>query len=136
MIITRQSLTQFDFEGLEIRDFTNGRDSSSSLAEVTVPAGARHRCAWSKRSDKYYFGLQGTLSFTVDEAVVELGVGDLCIIHRGERFSYENRSNEVSKVLLVHTPSFDPSQEVFDDAHHYGTEVTSPPAAPGHRRKE
>ena len=55
----------FDFEGLEIRDYTADRDCSSSVAEICVPGGARHGRAWSKRSDKYYFGLQGKLSFTL-----------------------------------------------------------------------
>jgi mannose-6-phosphate isomerase-like protein (cupin superfamily) len=115
MIIRRQSAKPFDFEGLEIRDYTNDLRLSSSVAEITVPAGARHRRAWSMRSEKYYVGLQGKLSFTVDDRPLELEVGDLCIIRKGDRFSYENRSDEVARVLLVHTPSFDLSQEVFEE---------------------
>jgi mannose-6-phosphate isomerase-like protein (cupin superfamily) len=115
MKIENESVMPFNFEGLEIRDYTADRHSSSSFAEITVPAGVRHRRAWSKRSDKYYFGLQGKLRFMVDDRVVELAPGDLCIIRQGDRFSYENRTEEVAKVLLVHTPSFDLSQEVFDE---------------------
>ena len=115
MMIRRDSVTPVDFEGLEIRDYTAKLDGSSSIAEITVPAGLGHRRAWSKRSDKYYFGLQGRLSFTIGDRIVELAAGDLCIIHRGDRFSYENTTDEVAKVLLVHTPSFDLSQEVFED---------------------
>ena len=54
MKIERESLKAIEFDGLEIRDYTAGRDVSSSMAEITVPAGARHKRAWSKRSDKYY----------------------------------------------------------------------------------
>jgi mannose-6-phosphate isomerase-like protein (cupin superfamily) len=67
------------------------------------------------RSDKYYFGLQGKLTFTIGDQAVELAAGDLLIIRQGDRFSYENRTEEVAKVLLVHTPSFDLSQEVFEE---------------------
>jgi len=122
VIIKRESVTPTDFEGLEIRDYTDDRTSSSSVAEITVPARARHRRAWSKRSDKYYFGLQGKLSFTIDDRVVEVAAGDLCIIRRGDRFSYENCSDEVATVLLVHTPSFELSQEILDDPFDGGSE--------------
>ena len=115
MKIEHESVTPFDFDGLEIRDYTADRHSSSSFAEITVPAGVRHRLAWSRKSDKYYFGLQGTLHFTVDDRAVALAAGDLCIIRQGDRFSYENRTEEVAKVLLVHTPSFDLSQEEFEE---------------------
>jgi mannose-6-phosphate isomerase-like protein (cupin superfamily) len=115
MKIEHKSVKPFNFGGLEIRDFTVESSSSSSFAEITVPIGVRHRRAWSRRSDKYYFGLQGTLQFMVDDRAVELAAGDLLVIRQGDRFSYENRSEEVAKVLLVHTPSFDLSQEVFED---------------------
>ena len=58
MMIKREAVTPFDFEGLEIRDYTNDRDGGSSVAEITVPGGARHRRAWSKRSDKYFLHFQ------------------------------------------------------------------------------
>lgn len=119
--ITRESISSFDFEGLEIRDYTADHECSSSVAEISVPARARHRRAWSKRSDKYYFGMQGKLSFTIDKRRIELAAGDLCIIHKGERFDYENTTDEVARVLLVHTPSFDLSQEVFEDPLEVGT---------------
>jgi len=128
MMIPRKSVAPFDFEGLEIRDFTHGRDVNSSLAEITVPVGARHRTSWSERSDKYYFGLAGKLEFEIEDRRFQLAAGDLCIIHKGCRFSYENGSTAVARVLLVHTPSFDISSEVFENAHIRGTEAKRPRA--------
>ena len=115
MKIERDSLRPFDFEGLEIRDYTAGADVSSSVAEITVPAGARHRLSWSKRSDKYYYLLEGRLSFTLGAETLDLAVGDCCIVWKGERFSYRNPTGERARVLLVHTPSFDLAEEVFED---------------------
>jgi mannose-6-phosphate isomerase-like protein (cupin superfamily) len=121
MMIKRLSVMPFDFEGLEIRDYTDDRECSSSVAEITVPAGVRHRRAWSKRSDKYYYGLQGKLSFTIGDSLVELACGDVCIIPKGSRFSYENSTDEVARILLFHTPGFNLSQEVFEEPRDVGT---------------
>ncbi|HQN96363.1 MAG TPA: cupin domain-containing protein [Thermoanaerobaculales bacterium] len=115
MKIERDALRPFDFEGLEIRDYTAGMGVSSSIAEITVPAGASHRRAWSKRSDKYYFMLEGSLSFTLGAETLDLTAGDCCIVRKGERFSYRNPTGERARVLLVHTPSFDLAAEAFED---------------------
>ena len=114
MKIERESLNPIEFDGLEIRDYTVEVDESSSIAEITVPAGARHKQAWSKRSDKYYYVIDGTISFIVNDQVVELSTGDVCIIRRGERFSYENTTGVIAKLLLVHTPNFNLNEEEFD----------------------
>ena len=115
MKIERGSLEAIEFDGLEIRDYTAEQDCSSSVAEITVPVGARHKRAWSKRSDKYYYVIGGRLSFIVDNQVVDLSTGDACIIRQGARFSYENKTGAVAKLLLVHTPSFDLAEEVFEE---------------------
>jgi mannose-6-phosphate isomerase-like protein (cupin superfamily) len=115
MIIKKPDLEAFDFEGLAIRDYTAELAVSSSVAEITVPPGIRHRRAWSRRSDKYYVVLEGNLSFTLEDRVVELSAGDLCIVPRGTRFSYENKTALAARTLLMHTPSFDLTQEEFEE---------------------
>ena len=115
MKIELESLDAFEFYGLEIRDYTAGREGSSSIAEITVPAGTRHKRAWSKRSDKYYYVIEGRLSFIVDNQVLNISSGDVCIIHQGTRFSYENQTGETAKLLVVHTPSFELAEEIFEE---------------------
>ena len=115
MKIERESLKSFEFFGLEIRDYTAGLEGSSSMAEIKVPAGARHERAWSKRSDKYYYVIEGSLSFIVDNQVLDLSTGDVCIIHQGTRFSYENQTGETTKLLVVHSPSFELAEEIFEE---------------------
>lgn len=114
MKIERESLNAVEFDGLVIRDYTAGRGGSSSMAEILVPAGAQHKRAWSKRSNKYYYVVDGRLSFIVENQFFDLSTGDVCIILQGERFSYENKSGEIAKLLLVHTPSFELAEEVFE----------------------
>ena len=115
MKIERETLKSFEFFGLEIRDYTAGLEGSSSMAEIKVPAGAQHERAWSKRSDKYYYVVEGRLSFIVDNQVLDLSTGDVCIIHQGTRFSYENQTEETAKLLIVHTPSFELAEDVFEE---------------------
>jgi len=115
MKIERESLKVIEFDGLEIRDYTSNVDSSSSMAEIIVTSGVRHKLAWSKRSDKYYYVVDGQLSFIIDGQSLDLSAGDTCIVCQGKRFSYENKTGSVAKLLCVHTPSFDLAEEVFEE---------------------
>jgi len=113
--VSRHHLDTIDFEELEIRDYTADLDLSSSVAEVIVPPGAVHRRAYSRRSDKYYIVIRGALDFILDGEPIELGVGDLCVVPQGTRFSYRNSTDEPAVTALIHTPSFDLNQEVFEE---------------------
>ena len=115
MRIKRSAVVPIAFEGLEILDFTAGTGCSSSIAEVLVPPGATHRTAWSRRSDKYYYVIGGSLSFTLGDEVLDLEAGDVCVVPKGERFSYRNATSQPVRLLLLHSPSFDLSREVFED---------------------
>jgi mannose-6-phosphate isomerase-like protein (cupin superfamily) len=108
----------FDFEGLEIRDYTAGRDVRTSLARIDVPAGARHPEGWSRRSDKLYYVLEGFVRFRIDGRTYELTTGDLCVIPQGSRFAYENPLTEAAALLLAHTPPFRADDEVLVDPFH------------------
>jgi mannose-6-phosphate isomerase-like protein (cupin superfamily) len=115
MKIPKGSLGQIDFEGLAIADYTAGKELSSSIAEIAVPPGARHPRAYSKKSDKYYYVVSGHLEFDVDGRSFGLAPGDVCIILKGQRFSYRNTSEQPAKLVLVHTPAFDLESEAFEE---------------------
>ena len=115
MKISHRSVEPIDFDGLKILDYTSEIDLSSSIAEITVPPGVKHKTAWSKRSDKYYYIVSGSLQFTVANETFDLDEGDTCIIEQGERFSYCNIAKNESKLVLVHTPGFDLNSEVFEE---------------------
>ena len=115
MKVNKKSLTPIDFEGLKIFDYTAEKEISSSLAEITVPPGGKHKKAFSKKSDKYYYIVSGQIRFTVDDEIYHLSTGDVCIIAKGQRFCYNNDSNKEAKLILIHTPRFDMEAEVFED---------------------
>lgn len=114
MIIRHAAVEPIEFESLKIVDYTAGQDNSSSIAEITVPVGVRHRLSWSNRSDKYYYVVQGSLVFTVDEESSTLASGDVCIVPKGSRFSYQNTGSSAALLVLVHTPSFRLACEGFE----------------------
>ena len=113
MLLSRSAMTPLDFHGLRIFDYTAGQSLGSSVASVEVAPGARHAEAWSRRSDKYYLVSSGEVRFVLDGQPHVMKAGDFCFVKRGCRFSYSNESSGPATLVLVHTPSFDLSQEVF-----------------------
>jgi len=114
MLIKHDEIKPIEFEGLKIIDYTDGQDNSSSFAEITVPIGVSHKLSWSTRSDKYYYTVQGKVTFTVNDESYHLFPGDVCIIPKGSHFSYSNTGSEELKLVLIHTPSFKLECEVFE----------------------
>jgi mannose-6-phosphate isomerase-like protein (cupin superfamily) len=115
MILMSETIQPFDFDGLTIYDFTAALDTSSSLARIHVPSCAHHRRAWSRACDKYYYVISGQLQFMLDGVEYSLGAGDLCIVPKGHRFSYANRTETPVELLLIHTPRFNLQAEVFEE---------------------
>jgi mannose-6-phosphate isomerase-like protein (cupin superfamily) len=105
---------RFDFDGLIIADYTAKLDENSSFATIFVLPQISHKLSWSKRSCKYYFIVTGEIIFTVNDKESALSSGDLCVIRKGEKFKYKNNSNEIVKMILVHTPNFKLDQEIFE----------------------
>ena len=115
MIIKHSTIKPIDFDKLTIIDYTAGQENSSSFAEITVPIGVSHKLSWSNRSDKYYYVVQGNVTFTVNEDSSDLAAGDVCIVPKGERFSYTNTGHREAILILVHTPSFKIECEEFQE---------------------
>ena len=114
MIIKKEQITSMDFDGLSILDYTAGLKESSSFAVIKVPQKVRHKLSWSKRSDKYYYVVEGIIEFTIDGNSTVLKSGDFCIIKKGSKFNYYNASENIVTLVLVHTPNFDLTKEVFE----------------------
>jgi mannose-6-phosphate isomerase-like protein (cupin superfamily) len=115
MKIAKSSIVPIDFEGLQILDYTSTNETSSSFAEITIRPSVRHRKAYSKKSDKYYYVVSGHVEFDVEDESYRLAPGDVCVILKGQRFSYRNTSGKPARVVLVHTPRFDLQSEVFEE---------------------
>jgi mannose-6-phosphate isomerase-like protein (cupin superfamily) len=115
MFIKHEAIEPLEFDDLKIVDYTAGQDTSSSIAEITVPVGVSHKRSWSNRSDKYYYVVHGNVMFTLNEETRNLSSGDVCIIPKGAQFTYSNAGSSEAKLVLLHTPSFKLECEVFED---------------------
>jgi mannose-6-phosphate isomerase-like protein (cupin superfamily) len=115
MFLRATETTPFEWCGLAISDHTAALELSSSVATIDVPPGVRHPRAWSDRSDKYYVVVEGRVHFDVGGESSELGPADVCIVRRGERFEYANRTSRTVRLTLVHTPPFDPDTERLEE---------------------
>ena len=114
MIVRKTEITPFDFSGLEIFDYTAKSNEKSSFAIVKAKPDVKHQLSWSKRSDKYYYVINGTIEFLINDEKIALHEGDFCIIKKGDKFQYWNRRNETVTMALVHTPDFKLEEEVFE----------------------
>lgn len=114
MIIKREEINVIDFSGLEILDYTSKCNEKSSFAIIKVPSNVSHQLSWSKRSDKYYYVIDGKIDFTIDDNNFCLNKGDFCIVKKGEKFKYKNNTNEIVSLILIHTPNFILAEEVFE----------------------
>lgn len=115
MIVRHGNTKPLEFDGLAIVDYTAGLSTGSSFAEITVPAGVSHKRSFSKRSDKYYYVVTGSVLFTVGNETEELSTGDFCIVSKGIPFKYSNTGSGEAKLILVHTPDFRLEYEVFEE---------------------
>lgn len=114
MIVRKENTNIIDFDGLSVHDYTSGLNELSSFATIKVPKNIRHKLSWSKKSDKYYYVIEGEIKFSVDSEIFVLRQGDFCIIKKGSKFYYHNVSNSNVTLILVHTPNFDINEEVFE----------------------
>ena len=112
MFIRGESISEFDFEGIKIRDYTVGQDLNASVALITVAAGIGHKRALSALSEKYYFVVEGRISFRIGGEKQDLGAGDFCFVPKSTEFSYECLDQK-AKMIVVHAPAYDSSAEVF-----------------------
>lgn len=93
---------------LSIRFLLTGDDTKGSVSvfEVTVPAGQK-LAAPAHRNDAYeeiIYGLEGTLTWTIDGQPVEVGPGQAVCIPRGAIHRFDNFGNIEAKQLSVITP--------------------------------
>jgi quercetin dioxygenase-like cupin family protein len=94
---------------LAIRFLLTGENSSGSVAafEMTVPGGKRLP-APAHSHDHYeetIYGINGTVTFTVDGAPTEIGPGQALCIPRGAVHRFDNPGAQDAKVLCVITPA-------------------------------
>jgi quercetin dioxygenase-like cupin family protein len=82
---------------------TNG---SVAMFEFTVPVGAKMPLPHShKHFDETIYGVEGTVTFTVDGKTVDIGPGESCFVPRGAVHGFNNLRQTDVKGLAIITPA-------------------------------
>jgi quercetin dioxygenase-like cupin family protein len=94
---------------LAVRFLITGEDATGSVAvfELAVP-GAQCLAAPAHSHDHYeetVYGLDGTLTWTVDGQAVEVGPGQALCIPRGAVHRFDNNGDQDAKALCVISPA-------------------------------
>ena len=111
---------------LAVRFLITGEDSSGSIAafELMVP-GAQRLAAPAHSHDHYeetIYGIDGTLTWTVDGKAIAVGPGQALCIPRGAVHRFDNHGTQDVRALCVITPAalgpqyFRESAEVINSA--------------------
>jgi len=112
---------------LAVRFLITAENSNNSVAafELVVPSG--QRLTGPAHSHDHYeetiYGIQGTLTWTVDGNQIDVGPGQALCIPRGAVHRFDNNGAQDSKALCVITPAaigpqfFREAAEVVDAAH-------------------
>ncbi|HEX4824176.1 MAG TPA: cupin domain-containing protein [Candidatus Polarisedimenticolaceae bacterium] len=94
---------------LTVRFLVTGADSNGSLAafELTVP-GSEKLMAPAHSHDAFeesIYGLEGTLTWTVDGTQVPVGPGQALCIPRGAVHRFDNTAGKDARALCILTPA-------------------------------
>jgi len=94
---------------LAVRFLVTGENSGGSVAvfEVVVPGGQRLN-APAHSHDHYeetVYGIDGVLTWTVDEKRIDVGPGQALCIPRGAIHRFDNNTTQDVKVLCAVTPA-------------------------------
>ena len=99
----------FSHDGVTVHFLISGEQSNGSIAafEVTV-TGSKRLLAPAHSHDHYeetIYGVEGTLTWTVDGQRHDVGPGQALCIPRGAVHRFDNYGAETAKVLCVVTPA-------------------------------
>ena len=94
---------------LAMRFLITGEDSSGSIAAFELTVSGAQRLAAPAHSHDHYeetiYGIDGTLTWTVDGREIEVGPGQALCIPRGAIHRFDNREKQDAKALCVITPA-------------------------------
>ena len=93
---------------IEVKFLLEAADTNGSVAmfEFTVPVGARMPLPHSHRLyDETIYGVEGTVTFTVEGKPVDIGPGESCFVPRGAVHGFNNLKQTDVKALAIITPA-------------------------------
>jgi quercetin dioxygenase-like cupin family protein len=99
----------FEVTGFAVHFLVTGRESSGSVAafELAVPASMRLPAPAHSHDhfEETVYGIEGTLTWTVQGQAIDVGPGQALCIPRGAIHRFDNNASADAKALCVITPA-------------------------------
>ena len=106
---TNVSEELFQYAGLEIRFLLTSSDSNGAMSVFEFSAPAHFKIPGPAHSNDGYeemiYGLEGTLTWTVNDVDVQVGPGQALCIPRGATHRWANNGNVPARQLTVISPA-------------------------------
>jgi quercetin dioxygenase-like cupin family protein len=93
---------------IEVTFLLEAKDTNNAIAtfEFLVPIGAKVPIPHSHESyDEIVYGLEGILTYTINDKVIEVGEGETLFIPRGAAHGFNNLHQQHAKGLAAVTPA-------------------------------
>ena len=97
-----------------ILDSTNAPVANQSLAEATVPEGTATERHYHKKSEEFYFILEGSGTMEIDGESKPIDVGDAILIPPGAWHQITAESNSALKFLCCCAPPYSHKDTYFE----------------------
>lgn len=100
----------FSFADIELRELTPDAFTDASFAEVVLPIGVERPQRENTKEHRIYVCFRGDIEFTVGDATLRLGQGDVLHIAKGETYGFHNGGYEEGRLLLIRVPGAAPPE--------------------------
>jgi quercetin dioxygenase-like cupin family protein len=100
----------FAFGDIELRELTPEAFTMASFAEVVLPIGIERPARENSKDHRIYICFEGEIEFTVGDASMRLGRGDVLHIAKGEIYGFHNGGYETGRLLLIRVPGPAPAE--------------------------
>ena len=96
-----------DIKGVAITSKENIESGNVAYLDLN----GRHGKTKTTLSDRFYFVLEGTGKFIIDEKTIEVEKDDVIIVPKNTTYDFQGKM----KLILFSTPAFDPKYDVYFD---------------------
>lgn len=104
-IIKAKEIAEEDFGAIKVKNLFN-KEEIEQISVAMIRVSGINRKHINKRSDEFYYVLEGNGTFSIDDTVSEVEEGDLIFVPKGSLFFNSGQMT----LLVFSSPRYDVSQ--------------------------
>lgn len=104
-IIKAKEIAEEDFGAIKVKNLFN-KEEIEQISVAMIRVSGINRKHINKRSDEFYYVLEGNGTFSIDDAISEVEEGDLIFVPKGSQFFNSGQMT----LLVFSSPRYDVSQ--------------------------